>query len=198
MPTIEISPLEDTIARLAEEKQVSEPQMAFVSLLACMFRVILQDPSRLVQTTCHVENASKVTAATKDINVMTDTVKDVKEIHPAGLFLVNAVKYWPAFKDSRILSWIATVINACIRDVNDMNDSSIPEDLDIPELVACWCPHPPWKKRPSPGIECIDTIHGYIDTMLEQESRRNDWRNSLWLAAFAMCCPEQTAVLPLK
>jgi hypothetical protein len=113
-----------------------------------------------------------------------------------GLFLVNSVRFWPAFKDSKILSWVATVVNACVRDLNDMNDTDIPEDLDIPELVSSWCPPPPWTLHAPSNIECLDSIQGLIDGVLLQEMSRTDWYNSIWVAALATAQPDTSAILP--
>lgn len=57
-----------------------------------------------------------------------------------AMLIHNAIKYWPSFRESKLTSWLSTVVNATVRDWNDKNESDIPEDLDIIEMICSSYP----------------------------------------------------------
>ena len=108
----------------------------------------------------------------------------------------HAILYWPAFKDSTLTSWSSTVINSFIRDLNDRDDLGIPEDFDLPELLATWCPAQPWTPSPKPLCESIGALESFLQTLFERECSDPGWRNSLVVAAIAMAQPHLCLCIP--
>jgi hypothetical protein len=49
-------------------------------------------------------------------------------------------KYWPSFRESKLTSWLSTVVNAVLRELNDKEGAEITEDFDIVELISCTYP----------------------------------------------------------
>jgi hypothetical protein len=112
------------------------------------------------------------------------------------LIVQCTARYWPSFKDSKLTSWLSTVANAVLREINDREGADIPEDFDVIELISCWYPAQPWTKPAEPMCESINSFHALIDSFLRQECNRPDWRDSLFVQAVAKALPQTSVCIP--
>jgi hypothetical protein len=155
-----------------------------------MFAVTLLHPERLVQQ------------KQRPVVVQEDTAKPQEPgVHRTQLSIAPLVfqcvaRYWPSFKESRLTSWISTVANAVLREINDREGADIPEDFDFIELISCWYPAQPWTKPAEPLCECIGSFHALLDSFLRQECARADWRDSVFVSAVAMALPKTSVCIP--
>lgn len=105
-------------------------------------------------------NAKDASVERKDATTKSLTDKAVKPTQDrdssgtsnlvGGLVMLHCKRLWPSFKESKLTSWLSTVINSTIRDYNDIHESDIPEDFDFQELLACWYPVQPWTSSIEP------------------------------------------------
>jgi hypothetical protein len=132
----------------------------------------------------------------RDVGAVKETSLDAKSL--ARMALAHASKYWPAFKESKITSWISTVVNSIIQQMNDEHDAGISEDFDVMELIRSWYPSQPWTAPEKPMSDSISSINAMLESFLMNKCQEPSWRESIEVAALAMALPYTSVCLPNK
>ncbi len=130
--------LMDAVEALAKANDLSTESSAQLMFVVATFLSALFRPETLIGPRPAQQSHS---APSKESNqAPTNSSSTATQSFPKRALIQNAIRYWPSFRDSKLTSWISTVINATVRDINDKEQSTIPEDFDLVELIASSYP----------------------------------------------------------